>query len=59
VRAPACFLAACHVGDEAAARRLVTAVPAPQRDRLVTNCKQFGVDIRRADCEADPMACQR
>jgi serine/threonine protein kinase len=53
-----CFLAACHVGDEAAARRHVTAVPMERRERLVTNCKQLGVDLQRAACEADPMACQ-
>jgi serine/threonine protein kinase len=57
-RAPLCFLAACHVGDEAAARRMVAAVPALRREQLVTNCKQFGVDIQKADCEADPMSCQ-
>jgi NAD(P)H-hydrate repair Nnr-like enzyme with NAD(P)H-hydrate epimerase domain len=57
-RTPLCFLAACHLGDEAAARRLVAAVPAPRREHLVTNCKQFGVDLQKADCEADPMSCQ-
>ncbi|HEX3764963.1 MAG TPA: serine/threonine-protein kinase [Kofleriaceae bacterium] len=59
-RAPLCFLAACHVRDEAAARRVVAAVPALlQRDQLVTNCKQFGVDVAKDErCEADPMACQ-
>jgi len=56
--APLCFLAACHVGSEAAARRLITAVPAARRDQLTTNCKQLGVDIKKPDCEADPMACQ-
>jgi hypothetical protein len=29
-----------------------------RRERLVTNCKQFGVDLQRAGCEADPMSCQ-
>jgi hypothetical protein len=58
-RAALCFLAACHVGDETAARRLIAVVPAARRDQLTTNCKQFGVDIKKADCEADPMACQR
>jgi hypothetical protein len=53
-----CFLAACHVGDEAAARRHVAAIPMERRDRLVTNCKQLGVDLQREACEADPMACQ-
>jgi eukaryotic-like serine/threonine-protein kinase len=57
-RTPLCFLAACHLGDEAAARRLFAAVPAPRRERLVTNCKQLGVDVQKADCEADPMSCQ-
>jgi serine/threonine protein kinase len=56
--APLCFLAACHLHDEAAARRLITAVPAARRDPLAVNCKQLGVDIKKADCEADPMACQ-
>ena len=53
-----CFLAACHLRDEAAARRHVAAVPLERRERLVTNCKQLGVDLQREDCEADPMACQ-
>jgi serine/threonine-protein kinase len=57
-RAPLCFLAACHVGDEAAARRLIAGVPPVRRDQLTTNCKQLGVDVRRTDCEADPMLCQ-
>jgi serine/threonine protein kinase len=57
--APKCFLAACYVGDEAAARRRVAEVPAPRLEQLVTDCKQLGVFIERADCEADPMACQR
>ncbi len=57
-RAPMCFIAACHVGDEAAARRLLALVPAPARDHLVTNCKQFGVDLQKEACEADPMSCQ-
>ena len=43
-----------------------TEVPAGQRDQLITNCKQFGVDLGMRknpdkptdDCEADPMACQ-
>jgi hypothetical protein len=57
-RVPLCFLAACRVGDEAVARRLVAQVPAPRRERLVTNCKQFGLDIHDEGCEADPMSCQ-
>jgi hypothetical protein len=60
--APLCFLAACHVGNEAKARKLIAAVPASRRDQLTTNCKQLGVDIKKpekaVDCEADPMACQ-
>jgi hypothetical protein len=56
--APLCFLAACHLRDEVAARRLITAVPAARRDPLAVSCKQLGVDIKKADCEADPMACQ-
>jgi serine/threonine protein kinase len=61
--APLCFLAACHAGNEAKARKLIGAVPAARRDQLTTNCKQLGVDIRKTDkpgddCEADPMACQ-
>jgi serine/threonine protein kinase len=64
--APMCFMAACYAGNEARARKLITAVPAVRRDLLITNCKQFGVDItvhKTADkpaeaCEADPMACQ-
>ncbi|HMG53890.1 MAG TPA: serine/threonine-protein kinase [Kofleriaceae bacterium] len=55
---PLCFLAACHLGDDAAARRLVGTVPAARRDQLTTNCKQLGVDLKKAECEADPMACQ-
>jgi len=57
-RTPLCFLAACHVGDEAAARRLLAAVPAARREQLTTNCKQLGVDVKKPDCDADPMACQ-
>ncbi len=64
--APMCFIAACHAGNEAKARRLITAVPAGRRDQLITNCKQLGVDVTARpkpdkpvdDCEADPMACQ-
>jgi hypothetical protein len=64
--APLCFMAASHAGNEAKARKLLTAVPAAQRDHYTTNCKQFGLDItvRKKpdkpvdDCETDPMACQ-
>jgi serine/threonine protein kinase len=62
--APLCFIAACHTGNEAKARKLITAVSSVRRDKLITNCKQFGVDITTErkepadDCEADPMACQ-
>jgi hypothetical protein len=60
--APMCFLAACHAGNEARARKWIAAVPAARREQLTTNCKQLGVDIRKSDkavdCEADPMACQ-
>ncbi len=61
--APWCFLAACHVGNEAKARKLITAVPGTRRDQLVANCRQLGVDVKKPDkppedCEADPMACQ-
>ena len=64
--APMCFIAACHAGNDAKARRLITAVPAGRRDQLITNCKQLGVDVTARpkpdkpveDCEADPMACQ-
>jgi serine/threonine protein kinase len=65
--APLCFLAACHAGNEARARKLFAAVPAARRDVLTTNCKQLGVDLtaqRKPDpsaeqCAADPTACQR
>jgi hypothetical protein len=56
--APTCFLAACHVGDQAAARRLLAAAPVARRDPLIAGCKQLGVDLEHADCEADPMSCQ-
>jgi hypothetical protein len=61
--APLCFLAACHIGDEPRARKLIAAVPAASRDRLIANCQQIGVDVTRpakpaVDCEAEPMACQ-
>ena len=64
--APMCFLAACHAGNEAKARKLITAVSAVRRDQLITNCQQLGVDISgrkkpdkpASDCETDPMACQ-
>jgi serine/threonine protein kinase len=64
--APLCFIAACHAGNEAKARKLIVAVPAARRDQLITNCKQLGLDITAhkktdkpaEDCEADPMACQ-
>jgi hypothetical protein len=59
--APLCFLAACHLGNAAKASKLLAAVPTNRRDQLVTNCRQLGVDIKKAetvDCEADPMACQ-
>jgi hypothetical protein len=61
-RAPMCFLAACHMGNEAKARKWIAAVPAARREQLSANCKQLGVDIKKSDkpvdCEADPMACQ-
>jgi hypothetical protein len=62
-----CFLAACHAGNEAKAKKLITAVPVGQREQLTASCKQLGVDITARkkpidkpadDCEADPMACQ-
>jgi hypothetical protein len=60
--APMCFLAACHVRNEAKARKWIAAVPAAKREQLTTNCKQLGVDVKKSDkpvdCEADPMACQ-
>jgi len=66
--APLCFIAACHVGDEARARRLISAVPVARRAPLVASCQELGVDVAVAgkkpvakpvdDCEADPMACQ-
>jgi hypothetical protein len=63
--APKCFLAACHAGNEARARKLLAAVAAGRRDQLTTNCKQLGVDVAprkpdkpAEDCETDPMACQ-
>ena len=60
--APMCFLAACHAGNEARARKWISAVPAARREQLTTNCSQLGIDIRKpdkaVDCEADPMACQ-
>ncbi|HSR99737.1 MAG TPA: protein kinase [Kofleriaceae bacterium] len=59
--APLCFLAACHLGNAAKASKLLAAVPGNRRDQLITNCKQLGVDLKKAetvDCEADPMACQ-
>jgi serine/threonine protein kinase len=55
---PLCFLAACHVGDQAAARKLVAQLPASRREQLVTNCKQVSADIHDERCEADPMSCQ-
>jgi hypothetical protein len=65
--APMCFLAACHAGNEAKARKLITAVSAARRDQLTSNCQQLGVDIGSrkkpdkpaSECETDPMACQR
>jgi serine/threonine protein kinase len=64
--APMCFLAACHAGNEAKARKLITAVSPARRDQLTSNCQQLGVDIGgrkkpdkpASDCETDPMACQ-
>lgn len=64
--APLCFLAACHAGNEAKARKFITAVSPARRDQLTSNCQQLGVDIGgrkkpdkpASDCEADPMACQ-
>jgi hypothetical protein len=64
--APMCFLAACHAGNEAKARKLITAVSPARRDQLTSNCQQLGVDIggrkkpdkSASDCETDPMACQ-
>ena len=64
--APLCFIAACHVGDEPRARRLISAVPVARRDPLIASCQQLGVDVAAKqtvarpvdDCEADPMACQ-
>jgi hypothetical protein len=68
--APPCVLAACHVGNEAAARKLIVAAPAARRERLIASCKDLGVDLGVGpgadkalakpldDCEADPMACQ-
>jgi hypothetical protein len=57
-RAPMCFLAACHVGDAATARRLLAAVAAARREQLALNCRQLGVEVELVDCEADPMSCQ-
>ncbi|HEU4726774.1 MAG TPA: hypothetical protein VFT22_02765, partial [Kofleriaceae bacterium] len=62
--APMCFLAACHDGNEAKARKLIAAVPVARRDALTTNCKQLGVDITAPrkpaeDCDVDPLGCQR
>ena len=56
--APMCFLAACQQHNEAAARRLSTAVPAARRAQAIADCAKLGVDLARVDCEADPMACQ-
>ena len=64
--APMCFIAACHAGNDAKARRFIAAVPAGRRDQLIMNCKQLGIDVVARpkpdkpvdDCEADPMACQ-
>jgi eukaryotic-like serine/threonine-protein kinase len=64
--APMCFIAACHAGNDAKARRFIGAVPAGRRDQLIMNCKQLGIDIVARpkpdkpvdDCEADPMSCQ-
>jgi hypothetical protein len=53
-----CFLAACHGRDEAAARRLFALVPVTRREHIITNCKQFGVDLQKDDCDSDPMSCQ-
>ena len=57
-RAPMCFLAACHVGDAATARRLLAAVAAARREQLALNCRQLGVEVELVNCEADPMSCQ-
>jgi hypothetical protein len=62
-RAPLCFLAACHTGDDARARKLFAAVPAAARERAIASCQQLGIDVTKptkpvVDCEADPMACQ-
>jgi hypothetical protein len=63
--APLCILAACRVGNEASARKLLGAAPASRRAELTATCKQLGVDVTTQpaarpadDCEADPMACQ-
>jgi hypothetical protein len=62
-RAPLCFVAACHLGDEPGARKLLAQIPAASRDRVTTACQKLGVDVAKpvkpaVDCEADPMACQ-
>ncbi len=62
--APACVLAACHLRNEAAARKLLVAAPAARRAGLIATCQALGVDLaatpiaKPVDCEADPMACQ-
>ena len=64
--APLCFIAACNAGNEARARKLITAVAAARRDQLTADCKELGVDLTAHkkpdppadDCQADPMACQ-
>lgn len=43
--ARSCLLAACHTGNGAKARQLLTAVPAGRRDQLIVHCKQLGIDI--------------
>jgi len=65
-RAPFCFMAACHLKDEAKARKLIAAVPAASRERFIGTCQQLGIDVSvrtsnrpAVDCDADPMACQR
>jgi hypothetical protein len=59
-----CFVAACHLHDEAKARQLLTSVAGASRERLLGTCLQAGLDLAIkkppvVDCDADPMACQR
>jgi serine/threonine protein kinase len=67
-RATLCVVAACEIRNQAKARALLSAVAPASREPLIERCQQLGVELKppskppgapAADCEADPMACQR